>query len=122
MLVVAGAAGVALLDGGDATEPSTASTAPTATSPLRAAVERADVHLAAVTDADVEALIVELCSSIDGARVAAMVVALGVSRPADVEALVEGVGRGAEQHCPAVPAEHPELVNDAYATALTLLG
>jgi len=120
VLVAACVAAVALLGGGDATEPSTATTAP-AESPLRAAVERADVHLDVVTDAEVQDLIVELCTSIDGQRLAARVVDLGVSRPADIEALVEGVGRGAEQHCPTVPADHPQLVNEAYTAVLTLL-
>jgi hypothetical protein len=120
-LVAAGVVAVAVLGGGDATERPVATTTPATMSPLSAAVARADVHVDAITDVDVGDLILELCTSSDGARLAARVVDLGVSRPADVEALVEGVGRGAEQHCPTVPADHPQLVNEAYTAALTLL-
>jgi hypothetical protein len=123
VLGAAGAAAVAVaaLGGGDGTERSTSTTAPGTPSLLSAAVERADVHVDAVTDGDLADLILELCTSSDGARLAARVVDLGVSRPADVEALVEGIGRGAEQHCPTVPADHPQLVNEAYLATLALL-
>jgi hypothetical protein len=115
---------VALQRGGAGHGDATPNASDTTSSPepaLLPALERADVHLGGVSDADVAGLIVELCSTLDGPHLAARVVGLGITRPEDIETLVEGIGRGAEQHCPTVPAGHPELVNETYSAAVALL-
>jgi hypothetical protein len=54
----------------------------------------------------------------DGADLGVQVVALGVTDADQVLAVVEGVGRGVASLCPEVPADEPQLLNEAYTTAM----
>jgi hypothetical protein len=121
-VALAAAVAVALVvrDDGGGTAAGTTSTT-VARSRLAQAAALAAIDVDGVERADVEAMIEELCSSRDGGALAALVVDAGVSAPDDVRAVVEGVGRGAAGYCPEVPADQPQLVNDAYNAALELL-
>jgi hypothetical protein len=119
LALTASLAMAAALGGGDGGDAEMGTTTPVpGSSSLSDAVERANVHVEGVTTADVGGLIEELCSSRDPDRLADRVADLAVAGPDELRALVEGVGDGAEAHCPEVAAEHPELINDAYNAAL----
>lgn len=89
--------------------------------PLQEAVLRADVRVDSISDEEIGALIEDLCATRDGARLGERVVALGLTDVDEVRSTIEGVGRGAVLFCSEVPADEPQLLNDAYNAAVAEL-
>lgn len=119
LLVVAAGVTVIVLRLGDDGEAAPAPT--TLPAELGAAALRAEVEIEGVEIGDLGRMIEALCTSRDAEALAGEVVATGVTDTAQVRALVEGVGRGALSYCPEVPAEAPQLLNEAYNAAVALL-
>lgn len=122
--LVAAAVAVGLVVTNDDTNDSPGAASSTSTpqlSPLAAAADHANVQVSGVSSIDVQDMIKELCTSRKADPLATKVVSLGVIDPDDIREVVEGVGDGAEQYCPDVAAEDPQLINDAYGAALSTL-
>jgi hypothetical protein len=112
-------AALAVADGDDEPAITTTTTRP---GPLQEAVLRAAVNVTGVSQDDVAELIEEVCHARDGSSLGELVAALGVSAEVDVRTVIEGVGRGAARLCPEVPAQQPDLLNEAYEAAIAATG
>ena len=122
VLILGGVGAIGACSADDASTKPDASTTTTAPkTPLEAAAEAADVQVAGVDPADVEDLIKAVCDGRTSDELAADVVALDLSDSEELRLVLEGVGDGAEQLCPATAAEAPELINDAHAKAVALV-
>lgn len=122
VLILAGLGPTGACSGDDGSNPPDAPPTTTAPpSPLEAAAEAANVHVAGVVRADVEDLIQAICDGQDAGELAADVVALDISDSEDLRLVLEGIGNGAMRLCPEVAAETPELINDAHSTAVALV-
>ena len=103
------------------TEPDAPSTTTIAPTPLEAAADAANVEVDGVVRTDVEGLIQAVCDGSSSDELAADVVALDVADSEELRLILEGVGNGVEQLCPAIATEAPGLINDAHAKAVSLV-
>ena len=121
-LILVGAGALGACSGDDAAaEPDPSTTTSAAQTPLEAAADAANVEVDGVVRTDVEALIQAVCDGNSSDELAADVVALDVADSEELRLVLEGVGNGVEELCPAIAAKAPGLINDAHSAALSLV-
>jgi hypothetical protein len=120
VVVLAAVAGAVFLSQSDDGDDGSGPTTTTVPEELEEAVLEADVTTPGLDETEVGAMIEDACD-VDSTALAEQAISSGLTDPDELAALLEDIGRGAQNLCPDVAAEEPQLLNEAYGKVLALL-